>query len=96
MERIGIFVGFQAAQEILLRSQVVALAAHAKKNIEVEFKEGKASSNMYLPHNGIRAELLSDSHSGYSENVIDDVDDAVQGTDVGLDDGGIDAATFDR
>lgn len=48
------------------------------------------------PHDGIWTKFLDDRHSGNAENAVDDVNDAVKGSNIWLNDGGIDATALDR
>lgn len=49
---------------------------------------------LILPHNWILLEFLDDCHGGYAEDAVNDVNDAVEGANVGLDDGGVDSSAF--
>jgi hypothetical protein len=41
-------------------------------------------------------EFLDDGHGGDAEDAVNDVNDPVEGANVGLDDGGVDSSAFHR
>ena len=53
-------------------------------------------NNNNEPHNWISAEFFDDGLSRNTQDAVDDMNDAIQGTNVRLDDGCVDSAAFDR